>query len=282
MTFLLFFLGAAVGSFLGLISDRYREDLPLWDKKIIGGRSHCEFCKKQLRWFELVPVISFLIQAGKCRSCRHRLGLRYLFFEITSGLVFISVPCVLSQYFYVINYTFYILSALWISIFSILFLVSLIDYRLRIIPDEANLMLVLPGALITFFQPFNDISGSFLGHYAMLFGWRSNPWINHLMAAAIVGLFFAAIIFATRGRGMGGGDMKLAAAMGFVFGWPDIILSLILAFIFGSIFGAMEITLGKKGLKSKVPFGPFLAFSGLVVFMFGYQIIDWYFGLFAR
>ena len=181
MTFLLFMFGAAVGSFLGVISARYKEDLPIWDKKIMGGRSHCEFCKVQLRLFELIPIFSFIWQKGRCRSCRKFVGWRYLFVEIASGLFFVFIPFALFKDFYILHSTFYILSALWILVFSVLLLISLIDYRLRLIPDEASAILVFFGALITAFQPFDKFSGSFLGHYAMLFYWRSNPWLNHFL-----------------------------------------------------------------------------------------------------
>jgi len=277
---LLFIFGAAIGSFSGVVSDRYREDLPIWDKKIIGGRSRCEFCKKQLSWFELIPFFSFLFQKGKCRACRRWIGWRYLFFETASGLIFISVPFGIKT-FYLLPASYYLMSSLWISVFSVLFLVSLIDYRLRIIPDEANLILVILGALITYFQPFSETTGSFIGHYAMLFGLRSGAWVNHLSASVIAGLFFAALILITKGRGMGGGDMKLVAAMGLVFGWPDIIFVAVISFVIGSIFGVGAILARKEKLKSRIAFGPFLAVSGLIVFMFGYQITSFYFGLFS-
>jgi len=281
MNFILFFLGAAIGSFIGVVADRYKEDLPIWDREIIGGRSHCEFCGKKLRWFELIPILSFLSQKGKCRSCNHKLGLRYLYTEIISGLLFVFVPSMLSQNFYLLSSTFYILSALWLLVFSFLLLISLIDKRLRIIPNEASAAIVIFGALIIFFQPFNEFSRSFIGHYAMLFGWHFNPWLNHMLGAAAAGIFFAALIFITKGRGMGGGDMKLAAALGFVFGWPDILLVAILSFIIGSVFGIGAILLKKERLKSHIAFGPFLAFAGLIVFFFGYTIVNFYFSLFG-
>lgn len=279
-TFLLFILGAAIGSFLGVISDRYREELPIWDKKIIGGRSRCEFCKKQLSWFELVPFFSFFLQKGKCRACRKWIGWRYLFYEFSAGLIFISVPPMVESY-YLRPGTYYALSALWISVFSILFLISLIDIRLRMIPDEASIALALLGIPIIWLQPFGETNGSFIGHYAMLFGLRSNALINHLAAALLIGLFFAALIVITKGRGMGGGDMKLAAAMGLVFGWPDIIFVAIISFVIGSVLGIGAMVFKKEKLKSKIAFGPFLAASGLIVFLLGYQITNFYFGLFS-
>ncbi|HUX36100.1 MAG TPA: prepilin peptidase [Candidatus Paceibacterota bacterium] len=283
---LLFILGSLVGSFLGVISDRYREDLPIWDRKVIGGikgessRSRCEFCKKKLSWFELIPFFSFIFQGGRCRSCRHWIGWRYLFFEGITGLIFVAVPLGIN-YFYLPPVTYYLLSALWISVFSVLFLVSLIDIRLRIIPDEANLFLALLGILIAWIQPFGELSGSFIEHYAMLFGLRSNVWVNHFAASAAAGLFFIALIAITRGKGMGGGDMKLAIALGMVFGWPDIIFVAVVSFVIGSVFGIGAMALKKEKLKSKVAFGPFLAASALIIFLFGYQITNFYFGLFG-
>ncbi len=277
---ILFILGASIGSFIGVISDRYREDLPIWNKKIIGGRSHCEFCRKQLRWFELIPVLSFIFQRGKCNSCGKRLGWRYLAVELVSGFIFVFVPIAVSGEFYVLTPSFYIISALWIAVFSLLLVISIIDYRLRLIPDEINLGLAVLGLLITAFRPFNETSGSFLGYYGILFGFHSDRWLNHFMAAALAGIFFAILIFVTKGRGMGGGDMKLVAAMGLIFGWPDIILVAILSFIIGSVFGIGAIIFKKEKLKSKISFGPFIAFSGFLVFFFGYQIISFYFGFF--
>ncbi len=276
---ILFILGASIGSFMGVISGRYKENLPIWSKKIMGGRSHCEFCNKQLRWFELVPVLSFVFQRGKCNSCGKWFGWRYLAIELASGLLFAFVPIVVSREFYVLSPSFYILSVLWIFVFSVLLAVSIIDYRLRIIPDEANLSLAILGLLITALRPFNETAGSFMGYYGILFGFHSDRWLNHFLAAALVGIFFAILILVTKGRGMGGGDMKLVAAMGLIFGWPDIVLVAILSFIIGSVFGSGAIILKKERFKSKIAFGPFMALSGLLVFFFGYQIMSFYFGL---
>ncbi len=275
---ILFIFGASVGSFMGVISDRYREDLSIWSKKIIGGRSHCDSCRRQLRWFELMPVLSFIFQRGKCNSCGKRLGWHYPAIEIASGLIFVSVPLVIKTY-YLLPATYYILSALWISVFSVLLIISIIDYRLRLIPDEANSILAILGLLITAFQPFNETSGSFLGYYGILFGFHSDRWLNHFLAAALAGIFFAILILVTKGRGMGGGDMKLVAAMGLIFGWPDIILVTILSFVIGSVFGIGAIILKKEKLKSKISFGPFIAFSGFLVFFFVYQIASFSIGL---
>src|SRR3989344_2996532 len=280
MEFILFVFGVSAGSFLKVIADRYEEHLFLWDAKIIGGRSRCPLCNADLRWFELIPVISFFIQKGRCRRCRRRIGLQYPLVELISGLVFVFVPLQLARLFTLDPSLFIILSALWISVFSILLVISLIDFRLRIIPDEANIMLLVLGIFIIFFQPFGDIQGSFLRHYALLSGWRQNILLNHLFALFVAGAFFAVLILVTRGRAMGVGDLKLAAALGFVFGWPDIILITVLSFVLGSFIGIGAIMLNKKKMKSYLAFGPFLGAASLTVFFFGYRIVESYFRLF--
>lgn len=280
MEFILFFLGTAAGSFLGVIADRYREDLPIWDKKIIGGRSFCEFCKTKLRWFELVPIFSFLFQRGKCLTCGRRLSIRYPLFEIGSGLIFLLIPLGLKNIYGVYTVP-YLASSLWIAVFWLLFLASVIDLKLRIIPDEIEILLLALGTFVIVSQPFGATEGSFLGGYGILFGIRDNVWLNHFFAAAAAALLFAFLILITKGKGMGGGDMKLAAAMGFVFGWPDIILVVILSFVVGSFFGIAAIFLRKAGFRSSVAFGPFLSLAGIIVFFFGYGILKFYFGLFG-
>ncbi|MBI4085370.1 MAG: prepilin peptidase [Candidatus Liptonbacteria bacterium] len=277
MNLLLFFLGAGIGSFLGVIGDRYREGVFILDKSIVGGRSRCETCGKKLRWFELIPVLSFLFQRGRCLSCGRWIGWHYLFTELTSGLLFVFIARKIEySYYYFTNQNFYLLSAIWIAIFSILLLVLLIDFRLKIIPDELSITLVFLGFLITAIQPLDALTGSFLGHYGSFLGLRSNVWINHIAAAAVAAIFFAFLIAVTKGRGMGGGDLKLVAAIGFIFGWPDILLVMMLAFITGSIFGIIAIALKKEKLKSQIAFGPFIALSAAAVFFFGYEIIDFY------
>ena len=119
-----------------------------------------------------------------------------------------------------------------------------------------------------------------MGSYAALFGFRENIWVNHLFAFFFGAAFFGLLILITRGRGMGFGDLKMAAALGAVFGWADILLVVALSFIIGSLFSLPSLIFKKKGLKSLLPFGPFLAMASIVVFFFGHEIINFYFQLF--
>lgn len=278
---LLFVFGAAFGSFIDVLANRYQPDKFLLNRSVMIGRSYCPYCRRSLRWFELVPIVSYLVLWGRCRTCHKRISLECPLTEIISGLIFVFVPLFLRQ-LYLPSSTFYFLSATWILIFSVLLLISLIDRRINIIPDEATVLLVMSGIPLIFLtvSQFGLVNGSFLGSYALLFGFRSSIWINHLFAAFISVVFFGSLILITRGRGMGIGDLKIGLALGFVFGWPDIILVLILAFIIGSLVGAASIVFRHRSLKSFLPFGPFLAAGSAITFFWGHGIVSLYFKLF--
>lgn len=283
---LLFIFGVGFGSFLNVVALRYNPDKFIFSGSI-RGRSHCPHCGKELCWYELLPVLSFIFQRGKCRKCKTRLSLQYPAIEIISGIIFVFVPHGLNEYFSLsLNYlplvSRCLLVILWIAAFLTLLLASLIDFRLRIIPDELPVFLILLGAMSAFLiAPYwNETNVSFIKSYSYLFGLRENIWLNRL-AAAIVGAVLPGFLFLiTRGRGMGFGDVKLGFALGALFGWPEIILILMFSFIFGSIIGLAAIVLGRKTMKSFMPFGPFLAFASAFIFLWGYEVVDFYFRLF--
>lgn len=283
-TLFLFVLGTAVGSFLNVVILRYDPEKFLFGQALLG-RSRCRSCRRTLRWFELVPIISFLIQRGRCRTCKARLNIQYPVVEILGGLIFIFVPRQIKIFYFALPAVHLAaLSTLWILVFLTLLLVFFIDLRLFIIPDEANVFLGLLGILIIAVgrSYFGPAQGSFLGAYSLIFGLRVGIgiWLNHFLAVLVALALFALIIFITRGRGMGMGDLKLAVPLGFVFGWPDVILVLGLGFVIGSVFGFYAIACRRKNLKSFVPFGPFLAAASALVFFFGQEIVGVYFRLF--
>lgn len=300
--FILFVFGLAVGSFLNVVALRYNPTFKLLNfktfKLYIGGRSKCPVCHKTLAWYELIPIFSFLIQKKKCRHCGHLISLQYPLVEIISGLIFVFVPFVLVASGYTL-----LAILIWILIFLLFLLLSIIDFRRYIIPDSINLSLAvlgiilivlevgLPNINVNFWEvrPPQIDNFSFLGHYAMLFDfWPlsivNSQWlmvINHFFAALIAMLFFGAIILLTKGKAMGMGDFKLVGALGLIFGWPDILMVLFLAFIIGAVFSVVLLIRKKKKIKEAVPFGPFLVIAASLTFFFGYQIIDGYFKLFG-
>ncbi|MEK7192499.1 MAG: prepilin peptidase [Patescibacteria group bacterium] len=233
---ILFLFGLAIGSFLYVIASRYR-------KEGIGGRSHCPQCGKILAWHELVPLASFLIQRGKCRHCAHRLSWRYPASEILAGLILTLIPW---------QFGFSTESALWILALLILLLIAFIDLRLSIIPDGLNVSLGLIGVRFLAVHGYNNAIGFGVG-----------------------ALIFGLIIAATKGKGMGMGDLKLAAVLGLIFGWPKILLIIMAAFLVGGIWAAGVLLLKHKSLKDAIPFGPFLAIASAFVLFFGDVIMNW-------
>ena len=282
-SFILFVFGAAIGSFLNVVALRYDPDKFLLSPKVIGGRSHCPHCHKTLRWFELIPLVSFALQGAQCRNCHAKVSFRYPLIEIVSGLIFVFVPARLAT-FYFLPATIHIqiLSALWVLVFESLLLMSLIDARLSLIPDEINIFLIALGVgIVAGAQPGLSLAyGSFLKGYAMLFYFPNMLWVNHLFGAGVGLLIFGGIILATRGRGMGLGDVKLAVPLGLIFGWPDILIVSGFSFVIGSVYGLYAMYAKGKHLKSALPFGPFLAIGAAVVFFFGFELVRFYFGLF--
>ena len=287
-----FIIGAAIGSFLNVISLRYKPGKKLFGKDVVVGRSHCPHCRKILKWYELVPVFSFIMQKGKCRHCKHKLSWQYPLIEFLSGLIFLFVPIkILNFQFSIFNFQSiiqlfsYPTVIIWTLIFFIFILISLIDFRHYIIPDQLNFSLAILGLFLISIKEktrtFGMFEGSFLGHYSGLFGLRDNIWVNHFFAALLGMLFFGLIIVLSRGRAMGWGDFKLVGPLGFIFGWPDILMIVFLSFIIGSVFVAPLLIKGVKKMKDVVPFGPFLIIASSLTFFFGYQIIDGYFSLFG-
>lgn len=284
MNTLLFIFGAALGSFINVLAVRYDPRHFVFDASIIGGRSRCPQCKATLRWFELLPIVSFLFQRGRCLRCGCRISIQYPLVELFAGLICVFVPLRIQNIFFSPASGFqlpvsgFIFPALWILVFLTLLLIVLIDKRLYVIPDEANIFLGFMGVLITIFiAPHSGIAhNSFVGFYARVFGFPENVWINHIFAATIAGVFFASIIGITRGRGMGMGDLKLVIPLGLIFGWPDIAFIIGLGFIIGAVYGVSAIIVGKKNLKSAVPFGPFLASAAAIIFFWGSGVIDAY------
>lgn len=284
--------GLIFGSFLNVATIRYNPDKGFSNLKAIGGRSRCPVCRKQLAWYELVPVFSFLFLRGNCRHCGHRISLQYPIVELLTAILFAAIPWQIVHggvsFFGGMPPTtagLIALSALWIAVFVLFLVLSVIDLKHMIIPDAINGALAFIGIALAgvtqWTNGFGAFQGSLLRHYAMLFGLRENIWTNHIVAALIGLLFFGSIIVFSKGKAMGWGDFKLAGALGLIFGWPDIIFVLAFSFIIGSIISIGLMLRGRKGMKDAVPFGPFLVIGATTLFFFGYRIMTLYFGLFG-
>ena len=283
---ILFMVGVAVGSFLNVLTLRFSPEEGEGNLfKHVYGRSHCPHCGKELQWYELVPLFSFLLQRGHCRSCGAGLTLQYPIVELLGGLIFVLVPYNLLPGHPLLPVPYFLITT-WILVLLALLTMSVIDFHHRIIPDSINIFIGFSGvALICYKYFFGSIgeklgSGSFLGSYTLMFPLGSSFPLNSVIGL-IFGLgFLGALFVISGGRGMGLGDVKLAAALGLLMGWPDIALALILAFITGAVLSLTLIFTKRKSIKDYVPFGPFIALGVVLVFFFGYEILNLYFRFF--
>lgn len=247
----IFIIGLFVGSFLNVLVDRLPRGEP-----VIKGRSHCEKCKKTLKWFDLIPLLSFLVLKGKCRYCRTRLSPYYPIIELTTGVFFvITVLFVLNNFQFLIlnfysifNFKFLITLIFYLFIASSLIVVFFADLKYGIIPDK----IIFPAILISF-----------------LFSLFASKESWFLLPAVGACLFFLLLFLITKGRGMGFGDVKFAFLMGLILGFPNIMVALYVAFLTGAIVGIILIIWRKKRIfGTSIPFGPFLVIGTLAAIFF--------------
>lgn len=247
MSFLVFVLGLVIGSFLNVLIDRIPRG-----ENIVWKPSHCDYCKKPLRWFELIPVLSFLLQAGRCRRCHKALSFQYPGIEIVTGIGFVLLFVLIPQ-----SLPFLLLSA---GLFSIGLVIFFIDIKHMIIPD--SLLVVLLVLLV-----FVGISLSPAERF------------THVVWGVGSGLGFLALWLITRGRGLGFGDVKLATIIGLTLGYPFTIIALYIAFLTGAGVGVILIMSHRAGMKSRIPFGPFLIIGAASSMVWGTQILAWWYTL---
>jgi prepilin signal peptidase PulO-like enzyme (type II secretory pathway) len=275
-----FVFGLCVGSFLNCVIYR------LESKKSLKGRSFCPHCKHALAWQDLFPVFSFLFLKGKCRYCNKKIFIQYPLVEIATGLLFLLIYNlkfeILNQ-FEIFKYS-NILNLLFLFyITSVLIIIFVYDLKHYIIPDK----ILFPAIIIAFlYRVFeNLIIVAFIENLKFKIE-NFAPLGNYIFAVIIASGFFLAVFLATAGRGMGFGDVKLALLLGILLGFPNILVCLFLAFFFGAIIGlilmAWPASAGgqKKGLKSEIPFGPFLIAGTFLAIFFGSQITQWYLKIF--
>lgn len=246
---LIFIFGACVGSFLNCVIYRLEQRIGF-----LFGRSYCPKCKHELKWQDLIPVFSFFLLKGRCRYCQKPISLQYPLVELATGILFLLI----------FNFQT-ILEAIFLFIISS-FLITIFVYDLKhyIIPDKIIYPAIVT-ALIFNFLPHQIFGGGFK---------------FSILSAILAAGFFLFIVLLSHGRWMGLGDVKLAFFMGLFLGFPKILVALFFSFLIGAIMGTGLIVLGRKTLKSEVPFGPFLVVGTFIALFCSEQIINWYLNLF--
>jgi leader peptidase (prepilin peptidase) / N-methyltransferase len=250
-------IGLMVGSFLNVIIDR----LPA-RQSIVTPPSHCPTCKERLSITDLVPVFSFLFLRGRCRTCGARIGTRSVWVELVTAIAF--------GVLYWFLHTTPWLTAIAIIYFCFLLVIAVIDLEQGFILNR----LVYPGiglALVISLPvllklPSSPLSGSSLS--------VPSPFLAIGGAAFGFGLFLL-IALISRG-GMGWGDVKMAALMGAMLGFPRILVGIFLAIVMGGLVAIALVVTRIKGRKQSVPFGPFLALGTFLALFWGQTILHWY------
>lgn len=255
----IFLLGTIIGSFLNVVIFRFNTG-----RTITTGRSICMNCNRDLRWYELIPVLSFLIQSGRCRRCASKISHQYPLVELVTGLVFTLIAFKFLPILYV-SYGLYIfLVILFVFIFSLLIVISVYDLRHKIIPDK----LVYVFIIISFLSIF--INSFLFGSVFIL------PTFAILISGPLLALPFVLLWFFSKGRLMGLGDGKLVLGIGWMLGLSSGIFAIILSFWIGTIVSVSLMFLSKKkiNMKTEIPFAPFLIISTLVTFLFNFNIFS--------
>jgi prepilin signal peptidase PulO-like enzyme (type II secretory pathway) len=218
-----------------------------------------------------------MMQGGRCRTCHARLSFAYPATELATGLIFVLVPWRVASFYGVTGGILVALAALWAAVFCVLLLMSQIDLRLGIIPDELAVLLTGLGIGIIFVLQTGAIGqGSFLLLPPLGLDANAGIWLSHVVGAFVGAGLFGGLWLLTKGRGMGMGDVKLAPPLGLLLGWPDAIAAFMAAFITGAAVGVAAIFARRKTMQSAIPFGPFLALGVMTVFFFGTSLVGWY------
>jgi leader peptidase (prepilin peptidase)/N-methyltransferase len=245
-----FIIGASIGSFLNVCIYRIPAGL-----SIAYPGSSCPRCQTMISFYDNIPILSYLLLVGKCRTCKAPIAIRYPFVELLGGLF--ALACSIS-----FGPT---LHGLVVFIFiATLITVTFIDLDHRIIPDTIS----LPGIPIFFLAALAVPTVS----------WQASA------IGIVVGggsLFTVAWVYqlVTGREGMGGGDIKLLAMIGAMIGWQGILFTLFAASAIGTLVGIMAMIKAGKGMKLAIPFGPFLAAGAIIYLFFGQVLISWYVNL---
>jgi leader peptidase (prepilin peptidase) / N-methyltransferase len=239
--------GLTLGSFYNVVGLR----VPI-NKSIVKPRSACTSCGHQLTAIELVPFFSYVIQGGKCRQCKARVSPIYPIFELITGLLFVTAPLVM-------GWTSELIVAL--TLISLFMIIIVSDITYMIIPDK----------VLLFF------AGVFLVERIFI---PLNPWWDSLLGATI-GFGLLLIIALVSKGGMGGGDIKLFALLGFVVGTKTVLLAFFLSTLFGAVLGSIGLLLKIVQRGKPIPFGPFIAVGTVIAYYYGEHIINAYLSFFA-
>ncbi len=245
-------IGLCVGSFLNVVIYRLPNGMSL-----SHPGSHCPKCEYSLKWYDNIPVLSYLFLGGRCRGCRAPISPRYMTVELLNALLWL-----LSVRQFFAESIVYMAVAMAVS--SLLICVFFIDLEHMLIFNRFHVLLALCGVVAMFTDSFT-------------------AWHDHLIGAAVGGMVFAALYYGSiavlKVEGLGFGDVKYAAAAGLLLGWQKFIPAILIASVLGCVCMVAANRIRHAEKYTEYPFGPFLVLGTLLAMFFGDPIIDWYLGV---
>lgn len=238
---IIFLFGIVIGSFLNVCIFRIPNQ-----EDIVKTGSHCMSCGYRLKWYDMIPVASFLALRGKCRKCGAKLSVQYPLIEAANGILYVCI---------VWTGGLSIESLLYCLLASALLVLSVIDFRTYEIPFGINLFILALG-LIRVVTDLENI-------------------LNYLIGLLAVSIVLAVLYYATGGRAIGGGDVKLMAACGLLLGWKLIILAFLLGCVLGAVIHVIRMKVSGEGRV--LAMGPYLSLGVMIAALWGEQMLNWYF-----
>ena len=241
----LFLLGLCVGSFLNVLIYRLPKE-----EEFVRTPSHCMTCGHELKWYELFPVFSWVIQGGKCRACGVKLSAQYPIVEALNGTMWLITALLYKGDL--------LTTGLYCALFSLLLVITVIDWRTFPIPNGLNLAILILGVI----RLVTDLSN----------------WPLYIIGMLSVSSVFLLMHILTGGAGLGMGDVKLVGAAGLLLGWPRMILAILIGSVSGAVIHSVRM---KGGAGRKLAFGPYLAVGIWISALLGNQILTAYLSLFG-
>jgi len=240
-------LGASVGSFLNVVILR----LPEEDSSIVFPASRCPKCLQVIKWYDNIPILSFILLKQKCRNCATPISWQYPLVELTMALLSVAL---------LFKFGFTFAMPIYFVFTAALLVVIVIDFYHKIIPDVISLPGIVIGFLCSFFNP--------------VVTWQQSG-IGLLIGGGVLYAIAAGYYLFTKREGMGGGDIKLLAMIGAFLGWQSLPFVVFGSSIIGAVVGIGAMAKQKKGGKTMIPYGPFLSIAALL-YMFYRELINYY------
>lgn len=259
---IIFFYGIFVGSFLNVVIFRVPKK-----ESITKVRSHCMSCGYQLRWFDLVPLFSWLFLGGKCRKCKEPISAQYPIVEGTNGILYVLIFMgAYGMNAYQMFENFHFDTVLYCLLASALLALSVIDFRTYEIPIGLNVFILTLGCVNLVYR-------------IIVYGARGSDWQTYLIGFFAVSAVLYVIYFVSDGKAIGGGDVKLMAAAGLLIGWKLILLAFFLGCLVGSVIHIARMKISKA--EHVLAMGPYLSVGIMLSVFFGEPIINWYLSFFG-